>query len=507
MLHDARSAAVQGAPNWLRKDREIRRVGCAPVSFRWLRTTETRGAMVKVEPMVGRDAVMVLPGIMGSELVEVSTGRPLWGLANVGWYARAWVSGTSLDALRVTEQERAGQVGRVAASRLLRFPAAAPVLRGFEPYAVLLAGLRRVVPDRAALLEFPYDWRLSVEYNAGLLAAAAERHLERWRGHPQGSRDARLVLVAHSLGGLVARYFTGVLGGQRDVRAVVTLGTPFYGSVKTAHLLSKGRGAPLPLPHARLRALGMTLPGLHDLLPSYRCVDEGVSARCLTATDVAALGGDRELAAQALVRRERLLRTADAQPWAGLRPLVGVEQDTMQSVVLTDGVANARFYTCLPGPDGGIRREDRRGDGTVYREAACPVGVDPLHLPQTHGALACRAEGVAHACAVITNRELGPWLAGVIALGLKVPDVVTVGQLFEITVTGCEDPAAVMCRVIDAGANREVARPLLVPREDQLAAWVQVAEPGIYRVEAKAGGLSSVTELVLALGPQEARTR
>ena len=187
-----------------------------------------------------------------------------------------------MDALALTEDERTGRTGRVTATRLLRFPAFAPILRGIEPYTDLVSGLRRVVAHEDAIAEFPYDWRLSIEHDARELARTAEAHLARWRAHPKGSADAKLVLVAHSMGGLVARYFTAVLGGSSEVRTTITLGTPYYGAVKAAVILNSGRGAPVPLPSRRLRTLAATLPGVHDLLPSYRCVDEDTSVRRLT---------------------------------------------------------------------------------------------------------------------------------------------------------------------------------------------------------------------------------
>lgn len=446
----------------------------------------------RAELAVGHDAVIVLPGIMGSELVDAESGQTLWGLADLRWYVRAWTTGSSLDSLRLTEDERAGRTGRIKATRLLRFPAFAPVLRGFEPYTGLTAGLRQAV-HHEAVLDFPYDWRLSVEHNARLLASAAEQHLDRWR-KLSGRSDARLILIAHSMGGLVARYFTEVLGAGGAVRAVVTLGTPFYGAAKAAHLLSSGRGTPLP--RGRVRSLVTTLPGLYDLLPSYRCIDEGTSARRLTASDVTSLGGDAELAEEAFARRESLLEARSEVEWW---PLVGVEQETVQSLVLDAGIAQVRTYTCEQDQDGTLRRVDRRGDGTVYRDAASPAGSRPLHIPQTHGALAAQAEGIAHACAVVTRHEQGPWLAGEAQLGLEVPDIVTVGKAFQVRITGDAEVASVICLVTDAETRRHVDRPVPVRQDDHLVATVVVPQEGLYRVEAKAGGLSAVTELVMAV--------
>ncbi|MEU2723161.1 esterase/lipase family protein [Streptomyces smyrnaeus] len=442
-----------------------------------------------------RDAVMVLPGIMGSELVEAESGRVLWGLGDARWYARAWTTGTSLADLRVTDEERHGRTGRILAKRLLRFPAFAPVLRGFEPYTPLIAGIRRVMAHADAVAEFPYDWRLPVELNAKRLAVAAEKHLNAWRAHPSGSRRARLVLVAHSMGGLVARYFTHVLGGGAEVRTVITLGTPFHGSVKAVQILSTGRGVPLSLPRRRLRALATTLPGLYDLLPSYRCVDEGASARRLTAGDIVSVGADGELATSALAGRERLLAVTDGPH---TRPLIGVEQRTAQSLTFRDGIAEGRDHVCEDGDDGTLNRVDRRGDGTVYRDSARLDGAEPVHLPQTHGAISGTAETLAHVRAILTERRLGPPL-GAAAVALEAPDVVAAGKPFDVAVDLQTDPAAVSLQVTSAHTTQVLRRPRLVQRDDTLTAQIVVPTEGLYRLATKVGGFSPVTQLVLAV--------
>jgi hypothetical protein len=55
----------------------------------------------------------------------------------------------------------------------------------------------------------------------------------------------------------------------------------------------------------------------------------------------------------------------------------------------------------------------------------------------------------------------------------------------------------VTCRVTDAHDGRAVAQPLLVRRDGRLTARFAPVRAGLYRVEAKAGGLSAVSELVL----------
>ena len=132
-------------------------------------------AVGRVSP-TSRDAVVIIPGIMGSELVDRATRETLWGISDVGWYLRGWTSGSSLQALHLTDAERNGDYGRVEATRLLRFPAFAPVLQGFEPYTRLIERVRGAVVHNDAVAEFPYDWRLPISHNSLLLAEALRRH-------------------------------------------------------------------------------------------------------------------------------------------------------------------------------------------------------------------------------------------------------------------------------------------------------------------------------------------
>lgn len=124
------------------------------------------------------------------------------------------------------------------------------------------------------------------------------------------------------------------------VRQLITLGTPFHGSVKAVHLLNSGRGAPVPLPRARLRILAAQLPGLYDLLPAYRCVDDGSGGRRLTPGDIADLGGDADLAERSLGLHHACGQPAPEE----LRTVVGVDQPTMQSFRLRDGVVIPQWH-------------------------------------------------------------------------------------------------------------------------------------------------------------------
>ena len=441
-----------------------------------------------VSSPVCSDAVIVLPGIMGSELVERDTGSVLWGLA-ASRYVGLWTSGTAWEKLKVLESERAGRGNRVKATRLLRVPAFAPLLRGAEPYSQLVAGIRAAALHPDAVLEFPYDWRLSVTYNATQLADAAEQHLGNWRRHPHGRSDAKLVLIAHSMGGLIARYFTGALGGQRDVAQTITIGTPYQGAVKALFVLDRGQGGPLPLPRQRLRALAKTLPGMYDLLPFYRCIEERSGTRRLAPADIESLGGDLDLA-QSSARLHKTLAHLDV---FALHTLVGVEQETMQSIRLCDGVAEPQYF--ISEEDGRI---DWRGDGTVYSHVASG-GVEPISsLPQSHSGLARSPETIAAVRAVLTRRRLGPPM-GATAISLNAPDSVVAGESFEISVASTGDPLGARCRIVDADTGIQVSRLFLNRQGEMVRAETSLQHPGLYRLEAKDGGFSPVTQLMLVL--------
>jgi lecithin:cholesterol acyltransferase len=479
----------------------------------------TTGRATVTDPLVpdtSHDAVVIVPGLMGSALADTETGQALWGFTDLSWYVRAWTTGAGLDALRLTDEEREGRYGRVRATGLLRLPAYARVFAGFEPYAKLVSRIHAVAAHPAAVLEFPYDWRLPVAHNGRLLAEAAAAHLDRWRAHeahqvarrrhPTG-RPAHLVLVAHSMGGLLARYLSLVPGATEHVRATVTLGTPFYGSAKAAVLLNTGRGAPLPARRpmsairqrdadAGLRALAATLPGIHDLVPTYRCLDAGTSARRLTTEDIVLLGGDRELAEASRTLHERLAAAA----LIGHRAVVGVAQPTPQSITLQDGVVEAHRYTCEGEPGGAPRRVDRAGDATVYRESASLAGGAHTYLPQQHGSLAKTDEAIACAVHIVTERDpdaFGPPL-GAGEIGLDLPDLVFAGEEWTAVVTGVSQPRAARCHVRDAATGRLVDLPPLEIRDDALQVRPRLPGPGLYSVEVAGSGRTPVSQLILA---------
>lgn len=468
-------------------------------------------------PDISYDAVVIVPGIMGSTLRLAATGDIIWGFTDVVKYTKLWLSGGAAHELAVTAEERAGELGRVVPDGLLRAPAAAPFLQGFEPYDGLVDRVRAVVAHRDAVLEFGYDWRLSVRHNARELAHAAARHLRTWRDHPARTgapvqRDPQIVIVAHSMGGLLARALPvvegrdGVPAVTANIRSVVTLGTPFLGAVKAAVLLNTGDGTPIRFAHKRrMRSVAVTCPGVYDLLPMYRCVRRAEDVVRLTAEDVKEIGGDHALAQDAI----DFDREVQKQPIAGHRLIYGTRQSTLQSMQITGSqvLASPDDFERDEGGlvrDGGGRLISRRrdGDGTVGRDwATHGSGTDPFALPQQHGALAKSTEAVEAVIAVVLDRTLGD-IQGGTELGLDVPDVVALNRPWTIVVTGESNPAVLQAELSDVGTGASLPPVPFVRVGDRLEATATCPVSGLYRVEVAYGGLTPISQLVLCVADE-----
>ena len=262
-----------------------------------------------------------------------------------------------------------------------------------------------MAPGIGQVLEFPYDWRLAIEFNARRLARESAEHLRQWR---RTAPSARLTFVAHSMGGLLARalLLPDVAAEAKyplDIGTTITIGTPFYGSVKAAVILGMEDDSGLVQGRlrARLRDVARTMPGVYDLLPRYRCVvrNEGVAE--LTADDVGAMGADSDLARCALGFGEWMTQVEPVQHHAVVE---GVSQQaTFQSLAINSGVVQGLLYGYRNGADGELVKEWRHGDGTVYRDSADLGLIVPL--PQQHGALAKSPEAVAAVRDVLTRQS------------------------------------------------------------------------------------------------------
>ena len=123
--------------------------------------------------------------------------------------------------------------------------------------------------------EFPYDWRRDNRVHARRLARESRDWLKTWRER-SGNDDAKLVLIAHSMGGLICRHFLEMLDGWKDTRLLITFGTPYRGSLNALDFIVNGMKKKLgPVTLLNLTELVRSFTSVYQLLPIYPCVDPG----------------------------------------------------------------------------------------------------------------------------------------------------------------------------------------------------------------------------------------
>ena len=116
----------------------------------------------------------------------------------------------------------------------------------------------------ADLLEFPYDWRQDNADSAEQLASA----IRDWRSsRPQPTE--KVTLIAHSMGGLVARAYLSSHRGTDAVERCIFVGTPHLGSLKPLRMAVAGiRLLPFGVALQKIRKLILGCPAFYQLLPT-----------------------------------------------------------------------------------------------------------------------------------------------------------------------------------------------------------------------------------------------
>jgi pSer/pThr/pTyr-binding forkhead associated (FHA) protein len=110
--------------------------------------------------------------------------------------------------------------------------------------------------------EFAYDWRQDVRISARQLGQMIDAL----------PLSQPLILIGHSLGTLVSRYYVKVLGGDRHVERLVLMGGPHRGAVKgLTSLLVAPEILPFGLLGERFRQIMATFPSSYQIIPGYPC--------------------------------------------------------------------------------------------------------------------------------------------------------------------------------------------------------------------------------------------
>ena len=252
-----------------------------------------------------RNPIIVIPGILGSKLVDDATGQTVWGAFRKNYADPNTADGAKLVSLSLDPQNdmpaglvRADGVLENLELNLAGFPitiqAYAGILStlGAGGYRDETLGLNSIDygTDHFTCFQFDYDWRRDISYNAVRL----KQFIDQKRSEVQEqyrvrygieNAEVKFDIAAHSMGGLLTRYFLRYGGnilpedgsqpeltweGAQDVERAILVAPPNAGSLEAFDQLINGfnTGRPL-LPHYPPEILG-TFPSIYQMLPRVR---------------------------------------------------------------------------------------------------------------------------------------------------------------------------------------------------------------------------------------------
>lgn len=437
------------------------------------------------------DAVVLLPGILGSVLAR--EGKDVWAPTPGAALRAVWSLGRSVKDLELHGDDwTKDDLGDgVTAPRVMPDIHLIPGFWTIDGYTGIRDFIRSrfdVVPGRT-YFELPYDWRRDNRVAARQLRRLADEALARLRVDNPG---AKLILVGHSMGGLVARSFLEQFDGWKDTRMLITFGTPHRGSLNAVDFVANGFRKKLgPLTLIDLSRFLRSMTSVYQLLPTYPCVDLGDgSYRRLVETNGEVPNLDLARAVDARDRFHGAIAAHAAARGPGayaIHSVVGITQGTKQSARL-DGTA-IRVEEIYGG-------EDLGGDGTVPRVSATPVETDdwapayqPMFSSDRHGSLQNADPVQTQLLGILTQKPLTGF-KGAGGLRLVLDDIFATGE--EVAGSVAPDVARLdlVATLTDLGAGRPVGppRPLSRDADDIHHLSFGALPPGDYRIRVEAVG-------------------
>lgn len=389
------------------------------------------------------DVIVILPGMIGSTLVDPD-GNELWGVKR-GFLLRSIRRfGSNVDQLRLpTGIGDSPAPDAVRVGGLISIPHVIGKLFGSDGYGHLIAWLEKAFAvhqpkdgEAGNLIPFPYDWRLSNRFTAKRIQTELVPILEQWR-EETNNPEAKFRFICHSMGGLVARWFTEVLGGRELTRQVITIGTPHRGAAEALLKISNGFGPKLGPVGVSLTEIVRSLPSAYQLLPTYPCID---SVDGLKRTSEVEIPDIKEtMLKDAIAFHASILEYAqpDAPQEYEKFALKGIAQPTPTSARIRNG--RLESLNTLDG-------KDLAGDGTVPRISS--------HMPEWKNDATAAVFGQQHATlqsdgnlhrqlfAILTASEVERYADGERLIGLDLPEVVLAGEPLDVRVTSARGDAS-----------------------------------------------------------------
>jgi len=254
------------------------------------RTPNLEHIFATARARTGKRPVIVIPGILGSELINPKTGETVWPSA----------FRTSQEGLPISPDLAANRDDLIP-GKIIETVKLARLLPEVYVYRDLLVALRRYAGYRDGdwnnpaadgyqdtFYVFPYDWRQDNVSNARELI----RRVSQLKTKLQRP-DLKFNIVAHSMGGLIARYAAmygdadlppgeGAIQptwlGAEHISKIVMIGVPNEGSVDAfatlveGYSITEGLRRRVPLLNKLTAEDVVSAPAVFQLMPHARAV-------------------------------------------------------------------------------------------------------------------------------------------------------------------------------------------------------------------------------------------
>ncbi len=248
----------------------------------WCRTSTGIEAVVRAE--IIRPPVIFVPGIGGTHLRNTDD--------DLVWFSLRTFNPFFLDDLDINNRVNVDDVVRdvrIAGFRaMIIYDDLISMLRDEVGYREFPVGLNPGTDDsldseRPEFFVFPYDWRLSnVDTAEALRVFIVDVTMAYRRMYDDPEPDVPVDIIAHSMGGLVARRYILDNEPEQVVRRLVTIGTPFLGAAKVPMIMETGEwfdGIPgFFMSEGVIRDLIRGFQGAHELISSRAYYDIGAVA-------------------------------------------------------------------------------------------------------------------------------------------------------------------------------------------------------------------------------------
>jgi pimeloyl-ACP methyl ester carboxylesterase len=459
-----------------------------------------------------RHLIILLPGIMGSVLEKQGTGQ-VWGLSGQALWTYLRSLGGALQSLRVPQDDwQQDSLGDgITATGIIQDMHAVPFVIEHAGYSTILGRLPEhfdvttgsiAAPrDDANFFPFPYDWRRDNRVTARKLKTFVDKQLPRWRAW-SGASDAQVILIGHSLGGLVARHYVEALGGWQDCLALLTVGSPHRGAIGALEALSNG----VHKAFIDLSDIVRSFESAHQILPTYAAVKAGGQFVRPAEAGIPTLDSARAAAARDnfldATRATALANRTSAGYRQTTLPWVGTRQDTLQSASVVAGKVVVSYD-----PPAGLDLTLADGDGTVPRVSAVPSELDGQRLErfavERHGWLTNNAmtldpllQTLTQIAAAGTGNLYGAAESRQVGLGLRVEPVYTADEPVVVSArlkpasdqapAAADQPRTIRVRVEPVGhATRSMSQTVSLSMAEARPVVFEHLPAGLYQVAAE----------------------